>query len=293
MENIQMNFVSDWKEGIIQEITDAGIQIPEGRSKDSVIIKYFTYLRKRGDMKPRRIHISQQFTCPPGYEAGLEKLINVLKNGEDFSPYLSKLVVKLMNDGMFNDWGILHLHLGEDLEDNNKYVKRTGPLLFLFLHEDDAYLINIYTHQNWTKKEILQLMYDNWPELIDRFKINGVLPNSTFTEQQHQRLRNRGMNVMVGLKDSNGEEFAIVPPGLGITASGDSMNDVRVYHRQLKILRDMEEMIRNNLEMVKTTIKNQNQLLPEVLKFKLVSLEGNWKVVEDNTQLIFEFINEI
>ncbi len=94
---------------------------------------------------------------------GLNQLVGILEKGQDISPYLSKQVDNISAiDGMFNDWGVLHLHLGDQPNPKDgRYIARTGPLLFLYLMQDNAYLINIYQHGDWTDKSILQTVQDN------------------------------------------------------------------------------------------------------------------------------------
>ena len=153
MGSIKIDFVKDWEDEMIKEIKDEGIKIPKDMDIKTLILKYSTYLRKKGSRKPYIVHKSKEFECADNLEYGLNKIISILENSGDLSPYLSKHVDNLQNDPMFNDWGVLHLHLGNkpDKKDNN-YVERTGPLLFLYFKENNAYLINIFEHGDWTKR---------------------------------------------------------------------------------------------------------------------------------------------
>jgi hypothetical protein len=293
LDNIQIDFVSDWKEEMVKEMKEEGIQTSNTLSKDSLIIRYFTYLRKKGVPQSRNVYISKEFKCPPEHEKGLEKLIKVLKNGGDISPYLSKQIDNLtFNDGMFNDWGILHLHLGEEMEEGNIYIERTGPLLFAYFKDNNAYLINVFLHKEWTKIEVLQTIQNNWPRLIEPFKLKGFVGLAQqYTEKQHQQLRNAGVTVMMELQDDTGAKFPIVPIGMGIAASGDSTNDVRNYHDQIQEIRKTEELVKDNLDYIKNNIIQNGMNVPESLKFKLINENGQWIVKEVNTDLSFELIS--
>ncbi|MEK3992257.1 hypothetical protein [Robertmurraya sp. FSL R5-0851] len=291
MTDITMDFVTDWQNEMIKEMEEEGLRFKKSLPKDSLLIKYFTYCRKRGLQKPYNIFKSNEFNCPEEYQKGLSNLEEILKSGGDISPYLSKDVEKLKNDLMFNDWGVLHLHLGEKLESNNKYIERTGPLLFLYFKGENVYFINIFQHQDWTKKEVLQIMYSNWPELIQPYimKIDGFQGlHPEYTEDDHLKLRKAGITVMLELVNENGEKFPIIPTGMGITASGDSMNDVRHYQHQIKEIRSLEDMVRSNIDFVKQTMKSLNVNIPTSLSFKLVYKDGRFQVQEENTGLFFD-----
>jgi hypothetical protein len=195
--NIEMDFLSDWHDIMIGDMTADGLQFSSTISKDLLVIRYFTHLRKKGGQtpRPRRVHLSKEFVCPPELSTGFNQLVDVLQKGQDVSPYISKQVDNISAiDGMFNDWGIIHLHLGDRLDPRDgRYIVRTGPLLFLYLMADDAYLINIYEHGNWTDKSILQTVQDNWPELIKPFVLNGVIGLSH--QPQKSNTRSSGTQV--------------------------------------------------------------------------------------------------
>ncbi|AMA74132.1 hypothetical protein ACH33_15775 [Aneurinibacillus sp. XH2] len=287
---IRMDLLSDWHDEMIKEMIEEGLQFSQDSSKDSLIIKYFAYLRKKGGQIPRKVYKSKEFNCPPKHEKGLANLIHKLETGEDLAPYLSKQVKKLNHDGMFNDWGVLHFHLGEKMEGNSKYIERTGPLLYAVLRENAAYLINVLEHQNWTNRDILQTIYRNWPELISPYKIAGdVRLAYNYTEKQHQQLRNAGVVVMVELEEENGEKFVVAPPGMGIVTSGHSMNDVKLYQREANLLRTIEDQIKNDIISIEQAMKEQQMATPETYNFKLIHEDGKWKVREENTGYVINF----
>ena len=210
---------------------------------DLLIIRYYTYLRKTGGSpRPRRVHFSKEFVCPHDLLIGLNQLVSVLEKGENISPYFSRKVDNICEiDGMFNEWGVLHLHLGDRpyLKDA-RFIARTGPLLFLYLKEDDAFLINVYQHGDWTVKSILHTVHDNWPELIEPFILRRETGLSfQYTEKQHSLLKSKGITTMLELSDVNGNPFMLVPPSHG----KDSFQDVHAYNLELKKIRQIERLV--------------------------------------------------
>lgn len=282
--NVQMDFLSDWQNIMIEEIKEVGLSYSPATFTDSLIIKYFTYQRKKGGSpRPRRVHMSNRFSYPPELENGLKRLIDTLKKGEDISPYFSKQVDKISSiDGMFNDWGVLHLHLGDGIDPaNGRYVTRTGPLLFLYLHEEDAYLINVYEHGDWTDRSVLQTAFDNWPELIEPYVLKGAIGLSPpYTEEDHARLRAAGLNVAMELKDNEGNTFVIAPPGFGQTASRDAFADVRAYHQSINTIRAIERDLLEKPQSFETLFGGNK---PESVRLKLIRDNDKFYIIEQST----------
>lgn len=294
---IEMDFVSDWHSIMISEMTAEGLQFSISTRKSSLVIKYFTYLRKKGGQKPypRLVHKSKTFSCPPELSTRLAQLIDVLEKRQDICPYLSKQVDKISAiDGMFNDWeylGVLHLHLGDRPDPRDgRYIARTGPLIFAHFMEDDAYLINVYEHGNWTDKSILQTIQDNWPEIIKLFVINGFDGrNHQYTDEEHAEIRNSGGNVMVAIKDLNGGTLVIAPPEHGITTSRDAIHDVRSYDYQVNEIHKVELFVKENHGLFQEAF---NENAPDPLRLKLIHEVDKWSIVEQSTGVRFKVIVE-
>lgn len=289
-ENIKMDFLRDWQDELIKNMQVEGLELDPSAGKDTLIIRFFSYLRKKGLRKPYTIIKSNEFSCPEEHKIGLEKLEKVLEAGEDLSPYLSKSVDKLKHDLMFNDWGILHFHLGEEMQKNGKYIERTGPLLFVYFKESNAYFLNVFEHGDWTRKDALQIIQDNWPELIEPYRLRFAGLEFEYSEEQHADLRNSGISAMLTLKDAEGNKFPIMPPGMGLVTSKDSLNDVRYYQDQVNLIYKLEDIVKEQLPLVEEVIKNHKLPIPEEYKFKYVNIDGQWKVREENTNLDFEII---
>lgn len=283
---IEMDLVSDFQNILINEINAIGLQYSDDISKESLIIKYFTYLRKKGGHSPRRrrVHISNEFECPQELLEGYTQLTNVMEQGRDIAPYLSKRVDNISHvDYMFNDWEVLHLHLGNQFDTNNeRFIARTGPLLFLHLTPDNAYFINIYNHGDWTDRSILQIMYDNWPELIQPFILKDVMGLAyQYNEKQHQQLRKSGVVVFHELQDANGDKIVIAPPGLGMTLSTDPIKDVRFYQHTVNNLQDLEGKLRTYPKLIIESFAGD---IPTPVLLKLVRESDTFFIIEESTR---------
>ncbi len=292
MDHIQMNLKQDWLNIVKSEIEHEGLVIPAGMQLDSKIIKYFTYLRKKAPKGPLNVIKSKSFNCEAKYLPAIDEIERIFNTGGDYSPYLSKQVDQFRDDLMFNDWGILHLHLGTELESNGRYIQRTGPLLFVYFNKNNVYFINVFPHAKWTNREILQTIYDNWPDVLDPFIMKGIKDvRPEYTEEQHFRLRKSGINASIPLNDKNGNKIVIMAPGMGIAASGDSVNDVRLYQKISNNFRSIEAQIREGIDSLKADLKSKNIEIPSEFHFGFLGQnETDGMIIkEKNTGLYINF----
>ena len=87
-------------------------------------------------------------------------------------------------DWMFSDWGIHHFHLGPDLEGKGEKVLRSARVLFAYLLEEDAYLLDVLPHSRtdggiaWADKGVLETLCHEWPSVMDRYELRGALAPS-------------------------------------------------------------------------------------------------------------------
>lgn len=153
--------------------------------------------------------------------------------------------------------------------------------MFLILKQNDAYLINVFDHDvNWANTSILQTIHNNWPSLIETFILPGIIGlEQNYSMEEHFELRKARINVMMNLTDANGKLFVIAPPGLGITTSGDSTQDVASYHGVIRELKMIEQWAKDNI----TKIIPSNAIVLDLIQLKLVHDSNNWLIEEQST----------
>ena len=66
-------------------------------------------------------------------------------------------------DKMLAAWGIHHLHLSSAPGEGG-FTARGPDLLYAMFQPDDAYLLGIYTHNDWARKELVEVIVNNWPD---------------------------------------------------------------------------------------------------------------------------------
>ena len=191
---------------------------------DRVLALFFDSLRRRPAVRKRRVWEADDFHCPKEHASGWEMLRMKIINGDDIGPHLSRDHASLTNlDGLLNEWGVHHLHLGTKpyLRDPS-YIDRTPPLLFALITDEDFYAINIYLHGGWESMSVIESLHRNWPQVISRSRIKGI-QGEALTEKERKVLRNSSIQNASTMSD--GTVYMAI--GGGVASSGVSVDAVR------------------------------------------------------------------
>ena len=231
-ENFKKDFADIWRD----ELESVGFDTSSIEDKD-IPFKYFTVVLRTIEKKPRTIYKAANFICPAELQAGLTILEDKITRGKSLFPHQSKSVNNLTSeDCLLYSWSIHHFHLGETLETCG-FIKRTGPVLFAYVTDDAFYMIDIKQHGAWSDKGLLQTLYDNWPSLLQGWKIDGK-PEVNFNSKEIGKLRKAHINAIVELNDGS----SFVGPGYGMTAAGTPVEATLKYRG---IMRHIEGFIRD------------------------------------------------
>jgi hypothetical protein len=145
----------------------------------------------------------------------LDRLVEKIEAGEDLTPHLSRAVRVVHHDDaatphhrrpdldlLLAAWGIHHLHLGTETEPDG-FVARSSELLFALVTASDAYLIGIFDHQSWAKREVLEALVRSWPEaeLIPRSR-SAIGLSQRYTDEESLQLRNAGLSLAIEIDGS-------------------------------------------------------------------------------------------
>ena len=266
----------------LRETISADLQLA-GYSKDSVnrlskddraLIGAYLGVRRRWiPPGPRQIHKAKCFSCPRQHAAALAHIENTIKSGGDLTPHLSTKILYLKyNDPMMNDWGIHHLHLGTRPETKGKnkgFVKRTGPLLYCYFTESDAYLLDIRDHGAFEDQELVAIMHENWPFLLERFRTKGT-KGSQLTDEEVRELRRKRANHFMTMND--GTVYRMI--GEGVTTSGENIADVINTDRLLDWLSHAERAVVTFIEGERR--QGRRHLYP--IELRLCVIEGRYSV---------------
>ncbi len=192
----------------------------------------------------RTIQRAKDFQCPPELQQGLADLEQAFSNGADIWPWQSKLIDRpSVEDGMYNDYRVIHFHLGIGFETSG-YIKRTGPLLFAIVDSASVYEIGLYHHGDWYEFDVLNIVDENWPHLLDPVTIRGIdVANCPQTRDEVKAFRKANILSVIRLKSGR----LVAPPGGGTAGDGTSVEAVTSADRWAKLLRNGEQLISANI----------------------------------------------
>ena len=138
LNEIDVDFKRDWMNYLRTSALPAlGLDYKDSCTLHGNTIRYLNSQRRSiPDKKTRTIHESRELLIPPKFRQDYEKLVNVIQDGGDLTPYLSRQILKQRSDerdGLLNAWGIHHLHFQPDGNNNE--------ILFCVITESDVYMI--------------------------------------------------------------------------------------------------------------------------------------------------------
>ncbi len=281
MRNVEANFYSDWVAERRQEIGQLGYQV-SSRPDEEVVHIYLNLQKRLVEPKPRQVHRSREFQCPAELQQGLSFVEAAIQRGDDLTPHLSKLIKRVdYDDPLLNHWGIHHLHLGTHI-DPDQFVERTGPLLFAMFNSECAFLINVYSHGAWAMQDMVRILHDNWPAIIEPYRLNNVIGLANpVSDQDVKVLRKKNVNTLVEIAPN----IVYAPIGGGAASSGISVNVVRQSDLIKDQLDKMERAVAENIEEIAKKAREKGINLPEKPRFELKEQDGRLYAVEVHTKI--------
>lgn len=271
-----MNLIRDFKRILLNHGRKQGLIFSDVDS-DKTFIRILSFNRKIGLGNKKKVSYAKGIRIPKKYKKRVSHILEYLADGGNIIPYLSKQSINLNNPGdlMFNDWNILHIHLGKRKDKrDSRFIERTGELLFLINTDKEIRVLGVYDHKPspWTKKELLQRIYDTWPEMLGI--IEGAELNISVTEVQKRTLRKSHITVFDEVYDKKTRRKLLVhvKNALGLVCSGESTADVRKYNDIIRALRHMEMNLKK---------QEQNAV------FRLDESNGVWIVIDQNLRQLY------
>ena len=144
---------------------------------------YWTWRERFPASRPRTVHRSKELDASARaqtYSTELAELERKVTSGENITPHLSERVETAFiseaqrpglhprqrdadGDRLLNAWGIHHLHISS-APGRGGFNARGGELLYAVFRAHDAYLLGIYTHNDWAREELVRVIIRNWPD---------------------------------------------------------------------------------------------------------------------------------
>lgn len=217
---IAPDFINDWVLYLRNTgLPACGLAYDDARTPHENTMRFLNANNRRiPSQMSRAIHESRELVIPVGHRQDYESLLELIRNGGDLKPYLSRDILKKgrpdRNDGLLNAWGIQHLHFR---------ISGTAKLLFCMITDTDVFMIQTLPHNEkhlWVDRQLLQIMHDNWPERISKGKVN-CLSRENHPADKSAILRGLNANFLTTMDDGT----IYLAPGGGMMASGDSQED--------------------------------------------------------------------
>ena len=246
-----MDFLSDFANECMLQLLGARYTVSPSSDSESLIRAYLNVRRRRVPIQPRKVE-KADYAVPSFLVDGDREFLEKVVAGDDLRPHQSMSIDKPdYNDGMFDDFGIHHFHLGANPHPKNPhFVTRTGPLLFALVTDDVFYCIGYYSHGEWSRSELLDKVHANWPDTISTYSMRGVESIHTYTDGEHQKLRNAQINTPTQRPDGT----VHTSPGGGITLAGTSIKDEMHLNGAKTLCSNLENQIKTQAAKILATI---------------------------------------
>ena len=176
---------------------------------------------------------------------------------------------------MLNDWGVMHLHLGDTQK--NGYVNRTKELLFIYRDNQDKtklYILDIFCHGDWSMKKTIEILRNNWKDVIEKYRIKEVIdvyPN--LNDDGHKQFRDINANASIVI-----ENDSYLTLGGGLNMMGTNILSSYYMTGNIRKFENLENELINNYNIKREEIK-------------LGFFEGNFFVeIKSGQQLIYKHL---
>jgi hypothetical protein len=266
------DFVADWIQLLKKIMTDHWGYDISSVQEEEIPFLYFNSEFRRISKKKRIVKISNEFQCPSHLSDGWDLLKSKFENGEDVESHQSKLLDELNSkDSMLNDWNIYHFHLGTRMEGN--YINRTRPLLFAMIDNDNVYAVNIFDHGQWANSDIVDIIHNNWPEVIKEYKIKNFI-NVSGSPEEAERINLRKKNINTFFTVSDDTVYSMI--GGGVVSSGYNIQAIIKTDRQKAFLKNLEKYLEFHLPNLKKSLIKHGYRGEDKIKAELIILEDEY-----------------
>lgn len=213
-------------------------------SKQGSILEYHRYKYRIVSTRHRKVAEANDLYIPEHHLSAYTEIVNDITNGMPLKKYQSRNLKNInYDDDMLSHWRIQHFHLGSVLEKDG-FVKRTKELLFIFFTKQKAYILGVFSHGAWCDLDIIEIIHQNWPNELMRYKSENT--GKVLTADEYKILRHRNYNTTIAVKDGT-EYFG---PGLGVMLGGSPVEAVTNVHRLMMIFERDFENIGLNIDQI-------------------------------------------
>jgi hypothetical protein len=213
------------------------------------LLRWLDFRLRYIDPKPRKVFLSNKFRKEKSqdFSHALGYMIDLIQRGQNLNPYQGEGLIlhddisgrkrQKRTDLLWADWGIIHLHLTEAPISETRYFSKRSDWLLFGIPGDDFFAVIDVRHHDFSNPELMKIMVESWPEMMERFEVKGIAPQDeadVLDPKEHARLRKSGVSALMTI---GGKVY--MGPGIGISTASTplrvtrKMDTARKYVRQL------------------------------------------------------------
>jgi hypothetical protein len=284
------DFLEDVRVQLIASLATAGFPLPNAKTGnvEDVCFVYYNVLKRSIAPAVRRVHRSRELVgraldaIPAAVLAEVQRRS---EQGTPLTPFLHRPFTKKpsYNDGLLNDWGVHHLHLGGLTPEPDGYMPRSGDVLFALVRPHDLYFIEVLPHGAWADDSVIQIVHDNWPTAIARYRDDHIGRGESPTPEERMTARAAGITpAYTEVRD--GTKYR--SPGGGITTSGVSSDVVSRSFRLLERAQELQRDVTERADAYAAEIFRLKGMRLNELHFNL-DVENGMRILESQSRIAF------
>uniref|UniRef100_UPI004047139D hypothetical protein n=1 Tax=Aliarcobacter sp. TaxID=2321116 RepID=UPI004047139D len=288
-ESLKKSILTNYNNSQIIEYKDSNIT--------ELLEKALQILRKNEQrLGKKKVFLSKEILENPLYEKFkyiIEKIQINFESGifDNIYPRLSNKHKEniFYNDNMLNILNVEHFHL------HTNSTERTNELLYVKYNENIVYFINIFNHNNFLDKEIVEILYHNWNNEIEDLNIFPCENNyllEKISNKQRYAINKNNVNVPYEIFDKN-RNCKVSNYISGIMSNGKSNNE---YINIIFIKSKIDSFI-ENLDYFKNYffkfIQDNYKITLTKINFSVIWLDGYGVCFfEKNSNIKFDILDE-
>lgn len=267
-----------------------GIKYGKEKTTHDLLLDFLSVRRKMVPEKPKEVLITpllkEKLVTHPK-RAVVEHIEQQLRIGGNLNFFQTeRLYQSRKHDHLVYEWGIHHFHLSLKKKKNSLFQDRTNDLLFVFITERKAILLDIRPHSNefFADYYWVGLLQEYFPEEIKKYECSYDMPSSReTTPEERMALWEKGYSPFM----FNVNNVSYSPPGLGRVTSGHSVQIVMQRNNVIYWINYASEaFFKHKEEMMK-------RLGISEWKLQLAITEYGFSIVEHQTkQILLVFPNQ-
>lgn len=272
---VEADFTEDLRQNCIQALARMGVRHADLNTVTDACHAYYNVDHRAIRPRPRAVRRTSKFASLPLAEwvwQAIENIAGESERGENLNPRLSRQLLNAeQNDGLQNEWGIHHLHLGNAIEADG-FRERTNLLLLVWPVDDAMYFLDVRPHGNatWGDRATIDLLQAEFPEVLEQHRLDDWEAEDNYGSPQEQ-VQLRRVGITFPYVAPSGESY--MPPGGGFTLGGGSAS---VTMRALDACRQahqLQQLFSEKADEVQKEIASNRNVSLQSLRLRLVGVE--------------------